>query len=376
MVPLSTGGRFPPLPGLPERRVRVLTVVPGASTTNCVTKADVCPKGNGYGTDPAVTARVEGWCGHGTPLCLHSSRDESEAFTHLRNFEGVLPLPPHLSTVRYFFLVQAEGSTWADDQDYRLEVEWLDDPDEARTPGAKMLASDDAGTTFPEPPRGEDYEVRGSLSYGLGGLVSHEPAKGPGVRGPTDYDAVPTDVDTYRFILPPVVPESPDRTWEVQWEVADLPDGGMPLGLSLDLTFCDGDRTDGGLCTPVSTGSAGAPLTLTYRGEPRRAWHSPVGGGDLQPLYSLVREGGVTRVTVQPYACACFEPRFLRGGTLEVSVSAVDRADYAPADYTLRTAHTGYPRTYSTLDGGTASCPGLEGGGTAEGGACVFTRQP
>ncbi|AKJ06102.1 hypothetical protein ATI61_110151 [Archangium gephyra] len=385
VVPLSSGGRFPPLPGLPDRRVRVFSEVRGSSANDCVTKADVCPKGNGYGTDPAVTSLVEGWCGHGTPLCLHSSRDESEAFPSLRNLEGVLPVPPHTAVVRYSFLVEDEGSNWADDKDYRLEVEWRDDPDETsrkkggvtETAEPKMLASDDAGTTFPAPPRGAEYEVSGSLSYGLGGLVGHEPSKGQGVRGPRDYDAVPTDVDSYSFILPSTLPAPMDRTWELQWEVADLPDGGMPSGLSLDLTFCDGDRLDAsGACTFVSTGSAGAPLTLAYRGEPMRAWHSSTGGlGELQPLYSLERGDGVTRVTVRPYACSCFEPRFLRGGILHVYVSAVDRSDYGPANYTLRTAYTGYPRTYSTLDGGTASCPRPEGeGGVVPG--CVFTRQP
>ncbi|MFY0564643.1 hypothetical protein ACN28E_12380 [Archangium lansingense] len=91
-------------------------------------------------------------------------------------------------------------------------------------------------------------------------------------------------------------------------------------------------------------------------------------------MYALERAGGVTKVTVQPYACACLEPRFIRGGIVEVSVRAVDRKDYAPADYTLRTAHTDYPKTYSTLDGGTASCPGPVAGGAAMAPACVFTR--
>lgn len=389
LVPLSTGGRFPPLPGPADRLVRVLAPVPGFSANDCATKTDVCPKGNGYGTDSTVTSRVNGWCGNSTPLCLHSSRDESESFPHLRNLEGTWPVAPHGTALRYYFLVQDEGTSWADDKDYRLEVEWLSDPDETTRGGSgttetavtKELASDDAGTAFPAPPRGDAYEVRGSLSYGLGRLAGHDPVKGQGVRGPMDYDAVPTDVDTYVFTLPSSLPEPMDRTWELQWEVADLPDGGVPYGLSLDLTFCDADRPDaGGGCTPVSTGSAGAPLTLAYRGEPLRAWHSPAGSlGNLQPLYSLAREDGVTRVTVQPYACSCLEPRFLKGGTLRVSVGAVDRMDYGQADYTLRTAHTGYPRTYSTLDGGTASCPRQEGGGTADGGmtpACVFTRQP
>lgn len=382
LVPLSSGGRFPPLPGVPHRLVRVLSEVAGSSANDCVTKADVCPKGNGYGSDPAVTSLVDGWCGHGTPLCLHSSRDEFEAFAHLRNLEGVLPVPPHGTVVSYFFLVQDEGSRQADDHEYRLEVEWLSDPDETsrkgsgttETPESKMLASDDDGTAFPAPPRGSEYEVHGSISYGLGGLVGHEPSKGQGVRGPRDYDAVPGDVDSYSFILPSSLPAPMDRTWELQWEVTDLPDGGIPYGLSLDLTFCDGDRPDvGSACTSVSTGSSGAPLTLAYSGAPMRAWHSPASGpGELQPLYSLERGDGVTRVTVRPYACSCFEPRFLRGGILEVFVRAVDRMDYGQADYTLRTAYTGYPRTYSTLDGGTASCPRPEG--VMPG--CVFTRQP
>ncbi|HEY0095460.1 MAG TPA: cell-cell cohesion protein MtsF, partial [Archangium sp.] len=389
LVPLSTGGRFPPLPGLADRLVRVLTPVPGFSANDCATKADVCPKGNGYGTDATVTSLVNGWCGNSTPLCLHSSRDESEYFPNLRNLEGTLPVPPHGTTARYYFLVQDEGTSWADDKDYRLEVEWLSDPDETtrkgsgttETASSKVMASDEAGTAFPEPPRGAAYEVSGSISYGQGRLAGNDPAKGQGVRGPTDYDAVPTDVDLHVFTLPTDLPAPMDRTWELQWEVADLPDGGLPTGLSLDLTFCDGNRPDAGVsCTPVSTGSAGAPLTLAYRAEPLRAWHSPAGSlGNLQPLYSLEREGGVTRVTVQPYACSCLEPRFLRGGTLKVSVGAVDRMDYGQADYTLRTAHTTYPKSYTTLDGGSASCPRPDGGVLADGGAvpgCFFTRQP
>ncbi|WP_375771160.1 cell-cell cohesion protein MtsF [Archangium gephyra] len=389
LVPLSGGGRFPPLPGLADRQVRVLTPVTGFSANDCTTKADVCPKGNGYGTDSTVTGLVADWCGNSPPLCLHSSRDESEYFSNLRNLEGTLPVPPHGATVRYYFLVQDAGTNWADDKDYRLEVEWLSDADETTRKGSgttetatpKTMASDDSATAFPAPPTGAAYEVSGSISYGMGRLVGNDPVKGQGVRGPSDYDAVTSDVDLHVFTLPTSLPEPMDRTWELQWEVADLPDGGVPYGLSLDLTFCDANRPDAGSsCTPVSTGSAGAPLTLAYRGEPLRAWHSPAGSlGNLQPLYSLERAGGVTRVTVQPYACSCLEPRFLRGGTLKVAVGAVDRMDYGQADYTLRTAYTSYPRTYSTLDGGTASCPRQDGGVTADGGmtpACVFTRQP
>ncbi|QRN95485.1 cell-cell cohesion protein MtsF [Archangium violaceum] len=385
LVPLSSGGRFPPLPGLADRLVYVLTEVTGSSASDCVTKANVCPKGNGYGTDSTVRALVDGWCNNATPLCLRSSREESEYLPNLRNFGGALPVPSHTTTSRYYFLVQDEGTNWADDKDYRLEVEWLDDPDEASHPSEGMdsprpqvqMASDDAAATFPAPPTGAAFEVHGSISYGQGRLVGNDPVKGQGVRGPGDYEAVNTDVDTFSFQLPG---GSAERTWELQWEVDNLSDGGTPYGLALDLAFCDGDRLDGGVCTQVSTGSAGQPLTLAYRGEPLRAWHSPAGSlSNLQPLYKLERGPTTTKVTVQPYACSCLEPRFMRGNVLKVAVSGVDRMDYGQADYTLRTAHTGYPKSYTTLDGGSASCPVPDGGTFADGGAvpgCFFTRQP
>jgi hypothetical protein len=383
LVPLAgTGGRFPALPELPDRLVRVLTEVPSFSATDCVTRAEVCPKG--YGANRALfEPLVSGWCNQSTPLCLHSSREEAESFSNLRNFEGTLPVAAHTTSVRYYFLVQEEGTDWAEDKDYRLEVEWLADPDEAAPQvGSKSLASDDSATSFPAPPTGDSFEVHGAISHGQGRLVGNDPVKGQGVRGPTDYDAVPTDVDTFTFTLPSSLPEPMDRTWELQWEVENLSDGGTPYGLALDLTFCDGDRLDAGSCTPVSTGSAGQPLTLAYRGDSLRAWHSPAGSlGNLQPLFALDRSGGVTRVTVQPYACSCLEPRFLRGGTLKVAVSGVDRLDYGQANYTLRTAHTGYPKSFTTSDGGTATCPRPDAGVAADGGTfstpgCVFSRQP
>ncbi|HSP79794.1 MAG TPA: cell-cell cohesion protein MtsF, partial [Myxococcaceae bacterium] len=386
LVPLATGGRFPPLPGVVDRLVRVFTEVQGATATDCVTRADVCPKG--YGQDTAARDLVNAWCGHSPPLCVHSSREESQYLPQLRNFEGALPVPPHGSTLRYYFLVQDDGTNWADDKDYRLEVRWLDDADEAarygagtEQPQAKTLAEDSSGATFPAPPAGAAYEVSGTLSHGLGRLVGLQPQSGKGVLGPMDYDAVPSDVDTYVLELPTRRAEPVDRTWALQWEVGHLPDGGLPHGLALGLTFCDGDNRDGGVCTPVSTGSRGAPLTLAYRGDNLRAWHSPASAlGGLQPLYSLERGATSTKVTVLPYACSCLEPRFIRGGSVTVEVSAVDRTDYGVVPYTLRTAHTDYPKTYA-VDGGFASCPApvasVDGdGGTVYAPGCLFTRQP
>ncbi len=382
VVPLTSGGRFPPLPERADRQVRVLTEVPGFSAIDCATRAQVCPKGYTAGGSSGFEPVVTDWCNKSPALCLRSSRDESEYFANLRNFAGALPVPPHATAVRYYFLVQDEGTNWADDRDYRLEVEWLADPNEA-SEGlvTKQLARNDSAS-FPYPPTGDAYEVHGSISHGLGRLVLNDPTKGQGVRGLADYDAVPTDVDTFTFTLPSAEPPPMDRTWELQWEVNHLPDGGVPYGLALDLTFCDADRPDAGVsCTPVSTGSAGVPLTLAYRPDPLRAWHTPNAGfGSLQPLYELNRGATSTKVTVRPYACSCLEPRFLRGGSLKVAVSGVDRTDYGQADYTLRTAHSGYPKTYP-VDGGTASCPRPDAGTDADGGTvytpgCFFSRQP
>ena len=71
---------------------------------------------------------------------------------------------------------------------------------------------------------------------------------------------------------------------------------------------------------------------------------------------------------------------------MRVDVTATERTDYAPVNYTLRTGYGPYPQSY-TVDGGTSvSCPApVQDGGTplADGGVqpnyaggCVFTRQP
>jgi hypothetical protein len=243
-------------------------------------------------------------------------------------------------------------------------------------PRALQLPEDTSNNTFPDTSAGA-AEVSGVISHGVGRLALNDPLQGEGIRGPLDYDAIPSDLDTYVLQIPAGLTEPLDRTWKLQWEVGHLPDGGLPHGLALELTFCDGDRMDGGVCTPVSTGSRGAPLTLAYRDEPLRAWHSPAGTlSGLQPLYSLERGANSTTVTVQPYACACLEPRFVRGGSFTVAVGAVDRLDYGEVPYTLRTAYTGYPKSYA-VDGGMAQCPAPAPAGTDGGvSGCQFTRQP
>lgn len=384
LVVLSSAGRFPPLGGIVDRQVRVVTEVTGANTDvarqACLSQLSVCPRG----FDPRDTLTrdlVNGFCNITPPLCLRSGRDEAQDFANLRNFAGTVPVPPHASTLTYHFLVQDSGNNWADDRDYRLEVQWLQDTDEdarfsggTEQPTVRPLAEDSSGATYPAPPRGAAYEVGGVLSYGHGRGVGETSA--PTVRGPTDYDAVPTDVDRYTFQLPTGLSAPLDRTWALQWEVQRLEDGGTPADLALELTFCDGDRLDGGTCTPVRTTSQGNPLILAYRDDNLASWQTPPNTfTGLQPLYERTQSASATTVTLRPYACTCLEPRFIRGGTLDVAVSAVDRTDHVPVQYTLRTAYTDYPKSYAT-DGGTATCPApqLDAGTWLPG--CRFTRQP
>jgi hypothetical protein len=404
LEPLGSGARFEPLPGLVDRQLRVLTRITTSSSLaqqqlDCINRQDVCPKG--YTENPAGRALVEALCTPRTainqpPLCLQSGREEAlQGFTGLANFQGAIPVPGHNATVTYFFLVQDDGNDWADDRDYRLTVSWLPDADEVarfqggavERPSPAVLQHDPTAATFPAPPADAMYEVGGELTYGYGRLRTEDRVTGRGVRGPDDYDAVASDVDTYAFTLPGGLSAPTDQTWELQWVINHLPDGGLPHQLTLDLEFCDGSRLDGGVCTPVNTGSRNVPLTLAYRADPLRAWHSQGGTlSGLQPLYGLSTGNGATTVTVQPYACACLERRFIQGGTLKVAVSAAERTDYEPVRYTLRTAYTDYPKGYAVDAGITAQCPApvqdggipLEDGGTQPvyTGGCQFTRQP
>lgn len=407
LEPRGTGGRFEPLPGLPDRQLRVLTRVSMGATEaeqefNCYSSVEACPKG--YGENTGAPPLVNGFCTNKAtapkqpPLCLYSAREEApQGFSGLSNFQGAIPVPPHGGTLTYYFLVQDDGNDWADDRDYRLSVSWLADADETprfaggpvERPTPATLEKDVTRADFPAPPLNDaKYEVGGELTYGFGRLRPEERLAGRGVRGPEDYDAVPSDVDTFEFQLPSGLTEPIDQTWEVQWVINHLPDGGVPHNLALDVTFCDADRPDAGAtCTPVSTGSRNVPLTLAYRSEPLRAWHTQGSAlSGLQPLYGLRRDATSTTVTVQPYACSCLEPRFLKGGTMKVAVSATERTDYTPVRYTLRTAYADYPQRYATDGGSTVECPRpVQDGGVPDGDGgtvaqyapgCFYTRQP
>ena len=395
LVPLGTGGRFEPLPlplgQLPDRQVLVFTTVSTSTTAEqraaCSSSPAVCPRDTRE--HPDAPALVQTYCNSvEAVLCVQSIREEGDParFPNLRNFQGALQVPPHGSALTYHFVVQDDGTNWADDRDYRLEVSWEeDDAEEVTTYGgatteperARVLNGVGAGNL---PTGNASFESKGQLSHGHGRLRGNDRATGLGVRGPTDYDAVPSDTDTYAYTLPSrTAPE--DAAWLVQWEVDNLPDGGTPHGLALDLTFCDGNTTDGGsTCSPVSTTSTGGALTLAYSSSVMRAWHTSASTplSSYQALYQLEKTASTTRVTVAPYACACLERRFIKGGTLKVAVSATERGDYGRVGYTLRTGWGDYPRTFTAPDGGSPTqCPApvaQADGGSLYTGGCQFTQ--
>lgn len=369
------GGRFPPTPGSKDRQVLMFTqVTAGATradrTAACTTDANVCPKG--YSGNTAMKALVEGFCGgFDPPRCLQSLRQEADAFLNLRNFQGLIQVPAHGSAIRYYFAVQDEKNDFADDKDYTLEMTWLPDPGETVGLPSKALAST---TNFPAPPTGAAFEMTGTLSFGHGQVLNHDLSKGEGVRGPLDYDGNPTDKDRFELTLP-VLTAPEDRSWLVQWEIPKV-NGAKVTDLAVELEFCDGETLTGGVCTPVAKSARGQPLVLAFDGRNAGSWHNPTGGlGEYLPLWT--RSPDETLVTATAAGCFCLERRFMKGGKLYMTVTNVDRNNYDIASYTLRTAYTDYPKSYTTPTK-TIACPApvmVAGPPISYTGGCRFTNQ-
>ena len=378
LVTTNNGGRFATLPGPVDHEVKVFTDVTSAGRDACMDPSDaagVCPKG--YEGSTTLASLVDGFCspppeadgGVARSLCLHSYRLEVPQFQNLHNFEGMLPVPPHAGTsVRYYFVVDDEGTNWADDKDYVLSVDSEADPDEAmryaggtveQTAAPQTLYQDTAPAADLTPPPAANA-LQGTISAGYGRLFAYDPNVGDGVRGPDDYDAVPTDSDRYELDFPVGLTTAPlDQTWELSWSIDNLPDGGPPpYGLSVAVEFCDGSDAGAGSCVPVTQTSSGGDLVLAYHGDPYASWYNiNASYSTLQPLYAYDAGATQATVTARPYGCFCFEPRFVQGGKFFLTVGGVDRNGYEPANYTVHTAFTSYPQQYLNSSGAMQSCP-------------------
>ena len=376
LTPGAGPGRFPPLPPLPARQLLAFTQVNNgggsADVQACETDPSFCP--NTLAEAPAIVSGIASeYCeSDGGAFCLHSYRQEASNFQALSNFEGLLAIPPHASTVRYYLVYQDQGEAWADDVPYTLSVEWTSESPDKRggyhdseaTALPATLTVDVQGSSFPVPPSGATT-LTGSISVGDAFFVNLDPNATPptGVHGPVDYDAVPSSLDLYRIDFPAFDPDAGPpplgATWELQWDIEDKgPGGSRPYDIGLSLELCDGSDGGAANCTPVppppSTGDPFSQLNLLgYSPGTETSWYT---GQSHVPVWQLQDNGSTATITVEPDGCFCFEKRFLQGGQFYLKVVGVDRTSYADARYQIRLALTGYPQSYAT-DGGPVSCP-------------------
>ena len=363
----TTGGRFPPVSSPRDRQLRVIKEVPAVpdiSTAQLACKNDpvVCPKGFGA-NDPLFQLAVDAMCTQNNPpQCLMSERNEEIPFAQLKNFEANVLVPPHAGTVTYYVVVQDDGNNYADDLEYSLTLRWQGDADEtarASLPGGVQATTIVEAASFPAP--STSGEVSGELTYGYGRLIDNDPLRGQGVRGNTDYDAYPTDVDLFQFDFPGLAGPPFDRTWALQWVIDHNDAGVLPADLSLEARFCD--------TTTLPDGGCGIARVLAYAGGRLQPWYSS-NFTDRTVLWDKQVVGNTTVVTAQPAGCFCLEGRSVQAGRMFAGVGAADRQTWDPVRYRVRMSLTSYPQSYTGDGGASVACPSAGG---ADGGACGFT---
>lgn len=351
-VPQATG-RFAPLAGPKDRQVRVISAVPGAnvpdSVNKCLTDSALCPKGY----DPNDTAQIDlvakictGFADAGAGHCLWMERNanlDAVHFRDLHNMEGVIPVPPRAATTRYYVLVGDDGNNWADDVPWTLNVSLEGDPDEARFPAGNGAL---AGTL--------NGSVNGQLTYGYGRTLDDfelgECARNPngdmgngnnchGIRSPFDYDAVPSDVDTFAFTLGAGM----DQAWGLQWDIDKVDGGSIPGELGIDLAFCGQTLADGGCSIRTSTAYQSGFFSPWFSNElPER-----VMGWSRQDMGSFVR------IKAEANQCLCFQRAFTR---FTMSLLVADRNYYGPITYRVTQTTGAYTGMFPGDGGVPATC--------------------
>jgi hypothetical protein len=337
-------GRFAPLPGPLDRQLRIMAPVKGATAADsdnaCHTNQDQtmgCPRGYAP-MDVTQMGLVDEICDDfldgGAAQCLWAERNENSFFEPLHNMEAVIPVPAANAT-RYWVVVGDDGNNYADDLTWTVQVSLEDDPDEVIH-----------GPNSPPQAASINSTVNGVISHGYGRLTDYDPNMGPrGIRGPNDYDAVPTDFDKFTFALP----GGTDTTWNLTWQVDHADGGSTSAKLALDIQLCDSSN----VCKNAGT--------LTNESSTLQPWYGQ-SLTDRTVLYSLTDKGTYDEVQLLPPACMCFESKFT---TLNVTVNATDRDFYGLMPYRLIQSTSGYPPATFAVDGGMVSCPAPlpDGGG-------------
>jgi hypothetical protein len=340
-------GRFAPLPGPLDRQMRIMAPVKGATSQDsnnaCHTNSDQtlgCPKGYDPQdvTQQGLVAEIcDDYVDAGAAQCLWSERNEHSQFEPLRNMEAVIPVPAANAT-RYWIVVGDDGNNYADDLTWTLTVSLEDDPDEVTHGPNSAPQSASINST-----------VNGVISHGYGRLTDYDPnmmnGARAGIRGPNDYDAVPTDYDKFTFSLP-----GAESSWNLTWQIDHADGGSTSAKLALDIQLCDSSNA----CKNAGT--------LTYESGTLQPWYG-MSLTDRTELYSLQNKGTYDEISLLTPACMCFESRFT---TLNVTVNGTDRDFYGLMPYRLIQSTGAYPPSF-TEDGGTVSCPAPlpDGGGAA-----------
>jgi hypothetical protein len=367
MTPGAGPGRFPALPSSPSRTLFVYTLAP--DTPSCLTDAGVCVISAPAGSTSNAIASSS--CAEVPAKCLQSYRQEflivpgagPDLLPNLKNFEANLQVPPHAAPVTYYFFLQAVGDAmenngyWADDIDYTLLFQYLPEPDvlEAIPDPPRMATL----TPFPGGPlvAGPVY-----LSYGLGQLNPGNTINDV-VFGPNDYDGRGDDVDTYQVALPVTT----EAAWQISWSVPTTDGTNPDYDLGFTLSFCD-TNIDAGTGTPPCYAMVSAPqdnssdqLGFGYTNSAIDSWWNPNAATiPDQVAYTQTVAGSLVTTTVQPYACFCFEPRFVNAAGTSyflMNIFPLNRTSWNLVPYTVTTSYSAYPYTFTNAAGGSTMCP-------------------
>ena len=369
VTPSNAPARFPALPGPRDRLLQVTTEIPAGAQSECAAgDAGVCiisanPSNYNY---PIAT----NLCLAPTPQCLQSTRYESPDagsnpnLMNLGNFESVLQVPPHAGAVDYYFLYEDDGTNWADDTDYTIFIEWLNEPDTAEAVpdpqrGPVSMGSGAGATAIGGP-------SVGFLSYGIGALDTSLGVSP--ITDVKDYDGRGDDTDTYIVDVP--VGVVADARLFFQWRI---PSAAMtttpPYDLGIHLGFC---VPDGGVnCASVQTAPLNNPsgqLGLIFDDAAKTSWwnFSPQVTPN-EPLYDRSYSGsaptGNVFTVLRDYACGCLEQRLVpASGTARmfISVFPINRTSWSTytVPYTVETGFGAYPYNFTSVPGGaTIACP-------------------
>lgn len=355
LTALDSGGRFAPLTSTPGRELRFhRTVTTGATTedrrVNCKTDPVACPHSeDDDGTVDDICEASE------PPLCLYSQREEENPrMANLHNFVGAMPIPAGgANQITVSFRDQGKGlAKYADDRDWRLELEWFDDGDEAGRAGGPSVST--LGTAA--------STVNGELTFGYGRELDNEWNRTTdGIRGLNDYDAYPTDTDLFQFN----VSGTGEQSWNIEWELGKNDGGTNPPGsIAFDFTFCTaaGSQPDGGLCLGQQR------RIYAYNPAPSLTpWYLSQSASNGRMLFSRTDTMTSTTFTVTPPTCACLSAPRVASGVIFANITGVHRLSNDPIRYRITQSLETYPGAGFTVDGGAASCPVVDAG-------CGFIR--